>query len=190
MRVPSTVRRTAGLAGAALAVLLAFAPPALAQMRHGGVPERIVADRRAGPYLVSVWAKPDVGAGMLYVVYDAPAGMAFVAPTAVRVGVAPASGDVRERLYDAHPEPVAHGARFVAHVRFDRSEAWRLRVLTEGPAGGGEVIAQVLVPPAAGLGPLDVALYALPVILIAGLWGAAALARRHPVDRRPALAAR
>jgi hypothetical protein len=180
-----TVRRPlAGLAWgtltalAALAALAPFAGRAGAQMRHGGVPERVVARQRAGPYLVSVWAKPDVGMGMLYVVYDAPAGAAFVAPTSVRVGVAPASGRRPEVLYDAHPEPVEHGARYVAHVGFDRGGTWRVRVRTDGPAGGGEVTAQV-VASAVGLGPFDIALYALPVVLILGLWGQAAVARRH-----------
>jgi hypothetical protein len=189
---PSTVRRVAGPWAAALATLLAFASPALAQMRHGGVPERVVADRRAGPYRVSLWAKPAVGMGMLYVVYDAAGdaagGAPFVAPTTVRVGVAPASAQDDEVLYDAHREPVKHGARFVAHVRFDRSEAWRVRVLTEGPAGGSELRAQLRVPPAEGPGPLDLVLYSLPVTLIAGLWVRAAVARRHSAHRRPALA--
>ena len=176
---------------AALAALLALASPAGAQMRHGGVPERVVADERVGPYHVSLWAKPAVGMGMLYVVYDAPtpAQAPFVAPTTVRIAVAPASGRAPEMLFDAHREPVAHGARFVAHVTFDSSEAWRVRVLTDGPAGGGELRAQLRVPPAVGPGPLDLALYSLPVTLIAGLWGRAAIARRHSADRRPALAA-
>ena len=120
MNTPPIARRAAGPLAAALATLLAVASPARAQMRHGGVPERVAADQRVGPYRVSLWAKPAVGMGMLYVVYDAPAdapaGAPFVAPTTVRVGVAPASRPDDEVLYDAHREPVRHGARFVAHV--------------------------------------------------------------------------
>jgi hypothetical protein len=189
----SIVRRLAVRAAVALAALATLASPALAQMRHGGVPERIVADEHVGPYRVSLWAKPAVGMGMLYVVY-APADAGddaapFVAPASVRVGVAPASGDGPEVLYDAHREPVAHGARYVAHVTFDRSEEWQVRVITTGPAGGGELEARLRVPPATGPGPFDLVLYALPVTLIAGLWWRAAVARRHVAQRPPALAA-
>lgn len=173
----------------ALVASASGAAPARAQAhRHGGVPVRVLDDQRAGPYAVSVWATPDVGMAMLYVVYDAPSGAAFVPPTSVRVGVAPVSGRVAEVLYDAHPEPVRHGARFVAHVMFDRGEPWRVRVVTEGPAGGGEVAARVQAMPADALGPLGLALYAIPFALVAGLRGRAALARRRAADRRPMLA--
>ena len=190
MQSPRPVTRAAlaiaALAGAALA---AVPGRAAAQMRHGGVPERVVGNERAGPYLVSVWAKSDVGMGMLYIVYDAPAGTAFVPPTAVRVGVAPASGRLPETRYDARPEVVAHGARYVAHVTFDRDEAWRVRVLTEGPAGGGEVRTEVRAT-AARISPFHLVLYALPVLLIIGLWVRTAIARLRPPYPRPALASR
>ena len=181
----------AALAIAALAgVALAAVPGrAAAQMRHGGVPERVVAAERAGPYLVSVWAKSDVGMSILYIVYDAPAGAAFVPPTAVRVGVAPSSGRVPETFHDAHPDIVEHGARYVAHVTFDRDEAWRVRVLTEGPAGGGEVLTEVRAT-AAGVGPVGLVLYALPILLILGLWTQVAVARRRTPPSRPMLASR
>ena len=45
-----------------------------------------------------------------------------------------ASGRAGEMLYDAHPERVRYGARFVAHVDFDRAETWRVRVVTAAPA--------------------------------------------------------
>ena len=174
----------AALVGAALA---AGSGRAAAQMRHGGVPERIVAAQRTGPYLVSVWAKSDVGMGMLYVVYDAPAGAAFVPPTAVRVAVAPASGRLPETWYDTHVEDVERGARYVAHVTFDEAEAWRVRVLTEGPAGGGELRTEVRAT-ATGLGPVGLLLYALPILVILGLWGRTAIARRRSPPARPAFA--
>lgn len=173
---------------AGLLALCLASVPARAQAHHGGgVPERVVADVRTGPWDASLWASPAVGTGMLYVVLDAPAGSAFVAPTSVRVAVAPASGS--ETVYDAHVEPVAHGARFVAHVPFDHSDDWRVRVLAAGPAGAGELRATVHVPPPARLGAFDLLLYALPVLLVGGLWLRAAAARR-PLVRQPALAAR
>ena len=176
----------AALSGAALAVVPGRAA---AQMRHGGVPERVAVAQRAGPYVVSLWAKSDVGMSMVYIVYDAPAGAAFVPPATVRVAVAPTSGRLPEVWYDAHPEDVEHGARYVAHVTFDRDETWRVRVLTEGPAGRGEVRTEVRAT-ASGLGPFGLVLYTLPILLIVGLWGRTVIARRHSPPRHPALAPR
>ncbi|GJG85496.1 hypothetical protein tb265_06770 [Gemmatimonadetes bacterium T265] len=170
----------------ALVCGVAVPAPALA---HGGLPVRLVADRPAGPYAVSVWARADVGMGMVYVVYRARDGAAFVAPAAVRVGVVPASGARAEVLYDAHPEAVRAGARFVAHVAFDRAEPWRVRVVTDAPtpAGGAvdDVRAQADVAPAT-LGPFGTLLYAAPFALVGGLWWRVAASRRQAARRRAA----
>lgn len=177
-RVGRVVTLVGGLTAPALALALA----------HGGVPARIVADQRAGPYAVSVWARPDVGMGVLYVVYKARDGAAFVAPAAVRVGVAPASGRRAEVLYDARPEAVRTGARFVAHVAFDRGETWRVRVITAGPtAPVGDVSARLAVTPGARLGPAGLVLYAAPFVLVGGLWWRVAAARRRATGSRAVL---
>ena len=186
------VGRLAALACGVMAV--GMATPTLA-LAHGGMPVRLVADQRAGPYAVSVWATPGVGMGMLYVVYTPYRrrdGVAFVAPAAVHVGVAPASGRRAEVLYGAHLEAVrtrgaSPSARFVAHVAFDRGEAWRVRVVTETPAAVGDVRAQLDVTSDAMLGPAGLLLYAVPFVLVGGLWGRAAVARRRAAGPRPAL---
>jgi len=175
------IHRLALIAGGLLAVGAARLD---AQMRHGGVPERVVAERQVGPYRVSVWAKPDVGMAMVYAVYSAPDDAAFIPPTSVRVGVAPVSGRLPEVVHHAHPEEVAYGARFVAHLTLDRAEAWRVRVVTDGPAGSAEVTTEIEAV-AGSIGPLDVALYTLPVTLIGGLWGLALVARRRGAAPRP-----
>lgn len=184
-----SVRLPLAIAALVGAVLAASPQRVAAQMRHGGVPERVVAAQRAGPYAISLWAKSDVGMGMLYVVYDAPAGGAFVPPAAVRVAVAPASGRLPERTYDAQPEDVEHGARYVAHVPFDRDEAWRVRVLTEGPAGNTELRTEVRAT-ASGLGPFGLVLYTLPILVIVGMWARTAIVRRRSLAPEPVLASR
>jgi hypothetical protein len=175
-------RAVAALAGAALW----WPRPALA---HGGLPVPILKHQRAGAYDVSVWATPDIGMAMIYVVYLPRDGAAFVPPTAVRIGLAPVSGRAPEVLYDAHAEPVRVGARFVAHVDFDRGEAWRVRVVTDGPAAVGEVTARVVVSPMEMMGPLGMLFYATPFVLVGGLWASKAFARRR-VARRLAAGAR
>jgi hypothetical protein len=167
--------RALTLVCAALAGGLASPRPALA---HGGLPVAI-ARQRVGAYDVSVWATSDVGMGMIYVVYLPHDGAAFAPPTRVRVGVAPASGRAGEMLYDAHPERVRYGARFVAHVDFDRGETWRVRVVTAGPAPVADVTARAVVSPMEMMGPLGLLFYATPFVLVGGLWGGKAFARRR-----------
>ena len=167
----------------------ALAWPTAALAQHGA-PSRIIADQRVGSYLVSVWAAPDVGMGMVYVVYDAADGAAFVSPVAVRVGVAPISGRLPEVLYEARPERLRRGARFVAHVAFDRGDEWRIRVITQGPAGSGALSARVASRPTGGLGPMALVLYSFPFVAVVLLrWRASTVARRRASGQAPALAA-
>jgi hypothetical protein len=178
-------RATRARAVAALAcAALGLPRPALA---HGGLPVPILKRQHVGAYDVSVWATPDVGMGMIYVVYLPREGAAFVPPTAVRVGVAPVSGRAAEVLYDAHAERVRQGARFVAHVSFDRGETWRVRVVTDGPAAAGEVTARVAVSPMEMMGPSGLLFYTMPFVLVGGLWGRKAFARLRAARPRTAL---
>jgi len=168
-------RATRARAVAALAcAALGWPRPALA---HGGLPVPVLKRQHVGAYDVSVWATPDVGMGMIYVVYLPHEGVSFAPPTAVRIGVAPASGRAAEVLYEAHAERVRQGARFVAHVSFDRGETWRVRVVTDGPSAG-EVVARVAVSPMEMMGPSGLLFYSLPFLLVGGLWGRTAIVRR------------
>lgn len=169
----------------AVALLAALALPSAARA-HEGPPFPILVDQRVGPYLVSVWTDPDIGTGIFYVVVETPSGAAFVRPTAVRVAVTPASGRLAEAVYDAREEPVRRGARFYAEVAFDRGEVWRVRVIVDGPAGGGELTSQVEATPDGSIGPVGLALYSFPFVLIAVLWWRVSLERkRSPGQRNP-----
>ena len=173
-------RAARALAAVLTLAVLGWPRPARA---HGGLPVQI-GRQHTGAYDVSVWATSDVGMGMIYVVYLPHAGAAFVPPTAVRVGVAPSSGRAAEVLVDARPERVRYGARFVAHVDFDRGETWRVRVVTDGPAPAGDVIARVAVSPMEMVGPFGMLFFATPFLLVGGLWGRKAFARRRVARRR------
>jgi hypothetical protein len=162
-----------------VALLCAVALSPTAAAAHEGPPFPIVVDRAVGPYLVSVWTDPDIGIGTFYVVLEAPRGAAFAPPDAIRIGVAPRSGRLAEVVYDARPERVRHGARFVAEVELDRGEMWRVRVVIEGPAGGGVLETEVEATPDGTLGPIGLVVYAFPFVLVALLWWRAAVVRRR-----------
>ena len=173
-----------GLAVAAFAVHLSGAGAHPHEMAaHRGAPTRIVADRRIGPYVASVWTDPEVGHGPMYVVLKAADGVTFTPPSAVRVGIAPVSGRLPEVLHDAHAEPVRRGARFMTDVMFDRAERWNLRVLIEGSAGGGQLTSQLKAVPNVAAGPFVLVLSLLPFLAVAGVWWRAAVARRRTAAR-------
>jgi hypothetical protein len=146
---------------------------------HRGAPTRIIADRRLGPYVASVWTDAEVGSGPMYVMLEAADGQTFIPPSAVRVGVAPVSGRRSEVLHRTHSEPTRRGARFMTDVAFDRAERWNLRVLVEGSAGGGQLTSQVEAVPNAATGPFMLVLSVLPFLAVTGVWWRAAVARRR-----------
>lgn len=145
---------------------------------HRGVPARIVANQRIGPYVASVWADSDVGMGSIYVVLDAADGATFTPPSAVRIGIAPVSGRLPEIVHDAHSEPVRHGGRFMADVMFDRPERWNVRVVVVGANGSNALRTQVESKPNASMGGFGLALSTIPFVLMAVVWWRAA-ATRH-----------
>ena len=159
-------------------------------MMHHGVPSRVVADQRVGPYVVALWIEPEVGDGAVYVMLGAADGGPFTAPSAVRVAAAPASGRIDEVVQEAHLEPMRSGAgpRYVTHLMFDRAEGWSVRVIVEGPAGGGQLVSRVASTTNAALGPLGVFLGATPFVLVAFVYWRARLARLARRRVTPALA--
>lgn len=161
----------------ALLVLLCAATPARA---HEGPPFPILVDQRVGPYVASVWTDPDIGTGTFFVVLEPPEGRSLPAGTKVRIGVQPVSRRLVEAVYDAAPQPVRFGERHYAEVPFDQGGTWRVRVLLDGPAGGGELRSEVEPTPDGTLGPIDLVIYALPFLAIGVLWLKAALRSRRP----------
>lgn len=161
-----------------LAVLAVFLSVLAARpvRAHEGPPFPILEDRRAGPYVASVWTDPDIGTGTFYVVLERerlPEG------TRVWIGVQPLSTRRAEAVFEAAPQPVRSGARYFAAVPLDRGGMWRVRVLIEGPEGGGTLAAEVEATPDGTIGPIGLAVYLLPFLAVGFLWLKAVLRRRQ-----------
>lgn len=148
---------------------------------HEGPPFPILVDEIVGPYVVSVWTDPDIGIGTFYVVMDAGPDGEWVEPSVVRVAVEPVSGRLPEVGYDARPERSRGrgAARYVTEVEFDRGEFWRVRIVIDSPAGGGELRSEVEATPDGTVGPIGLLIYSLPFILVAALWMRAVAVRRR-----------
>jgi hypothetical protein len=159
-----------------LAFLLWGALPALA---HQGPPFPILVDRRVGPYLASVWTDPDVGTGTFFVVLEPQEGRNLPARTRARLGLQPVSRRLEEVIYEAEPQKVSYGARYFTSARLDKEERWRVRVLLDGSAGGGELTAEVEATPDGTIGPIALVLYLMPFLAVGFLWLKAVLRRRE-----------
>jgi hypothetical protein len=169
----------------ALAVLPFILLSALPARAHQGPPFPILVDQKVGPYVASVWSDPDIGTATFFVVLDAPKGHRLPATTSVRIGVQPLTKRLSEVFYDAEPEPVDEGARYMAKIQFDKGEMWLVHVILGGSAGGGEMNTQVEATPDGILGPLGSLVYAFPFLAVGFLWLKAALRRRGNPAPRP-----
>lgn len=147
---------------------------------HEGPPFPIVMDERAGPYIVSVWADPDIGDATFYVMVESESGGApAVAPT-VSLWVEPASGRLGRVRYPAEREAARGRLQFRATPAFDERDQWRVGIVLTGAEGRAlELVAQVESTPP-GYGAWDLAVYGAPFALVGVLWIVALARRRRP----------
>lgn len=151
--------------------------PAGRATAHEGPPFPLLVDQQIGPRLVSVWGDPDIGTATFFVVMEPVDDGELPASTRVRIGVRPVSGRLDEVVYDAEPQRVRYGARYVAQPELDRGEMWRVRVVVEGPEGG-ELTVEVEATPDGTIGPIGLVVYLVPFLAVGLLWLKAVLRRR------------
>jgi hypothetical protein len=169
------MRRALGCMAGLASVWLAPSPVAHA---HEGPPFPIVMDRRAGPYVVSVWTDPDVGIGTFYVILAPAPRTTLSAEHKVEVCVQPASGRLAEVCYAGTRQSMRDRVQFFTEVEFDQQEMWNVRVRVSGSEGAEEVVAEVEATPP-GFGAWDLLIYGFPFILFGALWLYATLRRRR-----------
>jgi hypothetical protein len=145
---------------------------------HVGPPFPIVASQRAGPYVISVWAHPDLGRGAFYIFLDAPPGATLPEENEVQVSVQPLTGRLPEATYAALRQDVRDKVQFYAEAEFDQQELWRVRVRVSGAGGTGEVVSEVEPTPTT-YGRWDLLIYAFPFVLFGAVFLCAALRRRR-----------
>jgi hypothetical protein len=166
------MRRWSGRAAVVAALFLTLAGRAGA---HVGPP--IIENRLAGPYVITVWAHPDLGTGAFYVILEPAPGTTLPEENEVRVSVQPLSERLPEASYTATRQDVTERVQYYAEAEFDRQELWRVRVQVSGAAGSGEVVSEVEPTPTT-YGRWDLLIYACPFVLFGSLFLYAALRRR------------
>lgn len=167
-------KRRLGITASALFSVFVLSAHASA---HEGPPYPLFVDKRAGPYLLSVWADPDVGTGTFFIAAEPAQGGALGDDLKVSVCVRPASGRAGEECYEAGRDGVRDRAQYKIGVPFDRQEVWHTRVILRSSHGAGEADADVEATPP-GLGRWDILIYLFPFAAVGFLWLRAAIKGR------------
>lgn len=151
------------------AVLLAVLGSGRAASAHNGPPFPILQKHATGPYLVSIWADPNVGQGTFYVFLDPPPGGHLPPDTRVEVGVQPVTGRLAEVVYPAPAKTLWGRFQYVAVANFDREEKWRIRTILHYGNQTSEASTEVIATPK-GPGRLEFLLYLCPFLAVGFLW--------------------
>ena len=75
---------------------------------HTGPPTPILVDHMIGPYLVSLWAHPEVGTGTFFIRLEPPLGGEIKNDVTAHVGIQPLS---RRLVSETHLRRLSHAAR-------------------------------------------------------------------------------
>jgi hypothetical protein len=171
-----------------VAMLLCVAGVGLAQsaVAHVGPPFPILEARRIPGYSVSLWADPDIGEALFYVMAEPDKGVEKRAVIhQVRLWVEPVSRRLPREEMVAEQQSARGYLRFVATPLLDAAEMWKVGVdirLADGGTHGFETEVEATPP---GLGPWDMVIYLFPFVLFGGLWAMVFIrrTRRPPTGR-------
>lgn len=150
---------------------------------HNGPPFPIIENRRVGPCIVALWTHPDVGTGTFFVLTDPLPGGKIPADLKISIGVQPESGRLPEVVHPTVRDDSRGQVEYKTSAEFDRDEFWRIRLIVESGAGGGEALSRVEATPP-GYGRWDLLLYMLPFLAVAFLWFWGMTRRRGQRNRK------
>jgi hypothetical protein len=152
----------------ALAALVFLAAVSSA-FAHNGPPFPMISDRRVGPCVISLWTHPDVGTGTFFVIASPAPGMTIPKDMKYEIGVLPANGRLKEKLYWTTPENDSGQIHYYAWVPFDKQEIWHVNLYLRSAGWNGETSGNVEVTPT-GFGQWDLLFFALPFLGVGFLW--------------------
>jgi hypothetical protein len=180
------VKRALSCAAAVLALLVASGAMVAA---HSGPPFPIVSNRRAGPYIVSVWTDPDAtddgsAAGRFWIVIEA-AEPAHAIPSATRATVTLTARDRRALVTSgaAAPSDGQVTRQFVALV-MDHEGRFAVDVALDGPLGHAAVAAEVDATYDLRPAPYLLIVFLFPFVALGALWIKVLRRRRRSRSRR------
>ena len=159
--------------------------PALPVWAHLGPPIQIVQEQPTGPFRVSVWTHPDLGTGTFFVIVDPAPGKTVPNDVKVQIAVQPVNGRLPEAISGTERDPAPDHVQFNGYAQFDKQEPFRVRVMVQSSAGGGNVLSQITPTPTT-LGQLHVVLWSFPFFFFAYLWYRGMSRRKKQMRKRRA----
>lgn len=147
---------------------------ALASVRsglaHAGPPFPILADQPIPGYIVTIWADPDIGEALFYVVLEPGEEKNPAAVSRVELWVEPVSGRLAKAVYPSEQMKARGHLRFVVKPRFDRQEFWDVGVEIQLADGTTHPLLAEVESTPPGLGRWGLLAYLFPFVLFGGLW--------------------
>jgi hypothetical protein len=168
-------------------VLLIWAELCVPAGAHIGPPFPIIENQRVGPCIISLWTHPDVGTGTFFVIVDPAAGSKVPADLKIKIGVQPESGRLAEIFYNTERDDSQDQLQYKTSADFDRDEFWRVHLVLESSAGGGEAFSRVEATPTA-FGRFGLLFFLLPFLAVGFLWFRGVSKKRDRTKRRRAQA--
>lgn len=172
------------------AALLAFVS-LRSNSAHVGPPFPILSDQPVPGYAMSIWADPDIGEALFYVVLEPEKSNTAPSVSQIEFWVEPVNGRLARKAYPVNQQKARGHLRHVATPQFDTQEFWKVGVVIKLADGSTHpFVAQVESTPP-GLGPWDMLVYIFPFVLFGGLWAVVFVrkARIKAAKRRNAQAA-
>lgn len=148
---------------------------------HSGPPFPILTDQRIPGYDVTIWADPDIGEALIYVVLEPENSSEPPMITGVDMSVRPLSGRLPEAIYKTKKTTARQHVRFTANPHFDSREMWTVGVDIRLADDTHYVMSTEVEATPPGLGPIDLFVYLTPFVLFGGLW---VMAFRRRLPRR------
>lgn len=138
---------------------------------HEGPPYPILLDQPAGPYVVSVWADPDIGDATFFVIFETPDGeIPDHPPREVSLSVEPTDGRLQPVTYPAQKQSLRNALQFESKPYFDKQDFWKVGFHIVDSEGNAFQLQTEVESTPPGYGAWDLLVYLFPFVLLGGAW--------------------
>jgi hypothetical protein len=136
---------------------------------HVGPPFPILADQKISGYSASIWADPDIGEALFYLVLE-PSEATVPGVSKLEFSVEPINGRLAKKSYSMNQQKARGHLRYLATPHFDTQEFWKVSISVALADGTSHLLEAEVESTPPGLGRWDLVVYLFPFILFGGIW--------------------
>lgn len=136
---------------------------------HVGPPFPILEDQKVSGYNAAIWADPDIGEAIFYVVLE-PLTPNSPSIRQIELAIKPVSGRLPEKMYSVNRQKARGHLRYLATPEFDKQDFWKVRVKIALDDGTEQLLEAEVESTPPGLGRWDLLVYLFPFVLFGGVW--------------------